>query len=102
MFAGIISRDNGAPWGTTGLTSHTWLDMPVQQFSIRDLILTQPGVYFHALTEQAAPVGGDPYPHVVLWEGKAYLEDGHHRVMRALIAGRKTIGARVMKVEGAE
>ena len=98
MFASIISRDDGEPWGPTGMSSTKWLRQPVQTFRICDLIATQPGVLLHALIEATYPVGGDSYPHVIQWQGNTYLEDGHHRVVRAAISGERTITARVLNV----
>lgn len=86
------------PWRETGLTSTTWLDQPVRTFAMRDLVVTQPGVYFEALFSAPTPVGGDSLPHVVIYQGTAYLEDGHHRLVRALIAGEKTLTARYVEV----
>ena len=99
MFKAIISRDNGEPWGPTGMSSSKWLRQPVQTFRIADLIATQPGILLHALTEGITPVGTDHYPHVIHWQGNAYLEDGHHRVVRAAINGERTVVARVLEVE---
>ncbi|MBI4900901.1 MAG: type II toxin-antitoxin system VapB family antitoxin [Actinobacteria bacterium] len=98
-FAGVISRDQGCPWGTTGLSTATWADVPVVPVTVATLTATQPGVLIAALIEAGVPVGGDEYPHVVIWQGRAYLEDGHHRVMRALIAGQRSIDARVFDMD---
>lgn len=98
MFKGIISRDSGCPWGETGMSSAKWLDVPARAVSIADLHATQPGVYLHALSGETVPVGGDQLPHVIDWAGEMYLEDGHHRVIRALIAGSKTVHACVLHV----
>lgn len=99
MFADIISRDDGEPWGKTGMNTAKWLNIPTRQVVIRELIATQPGVLLHALTDQhTTTVGGDPTPHVIEWQGRLYLEDGHHRVVRAAIRGEHTIQARVLTV----
>jgi len=100
VFKGIISRDNGEPWGPTGMSTAKWLHIEPQTVNIPDLTATQPGVLLHALIEQTVPVGGDRIPHVIAWQGQMYLEDGHHRVMRALLAGQRTITARVLTVDG--
>jgi len=97
-FAGVISRDQGEPWGPTGMSTAKWMHVPTQTLPIAQLHATQPGVLFHALTGDRAPVGGDPLPHVIAWRGAYYLEDGHHRVMRAALAGHAEIEARVLQV----
>lgn len=100
MFASIISRDGGCPWGETGMTSAKWLDVPTELVTIRDLVATQPGILLHALSEdyEAPPIGGDPLPHVVAWRGRSYLEDGHHRVVRAALRGASEVEARVLEI----
>lgn len=99
MFKNIISRDNGCPWGTSGQTSATWLNVPVVKVPISELVATQPGVLLHALSETPpTPVGGDKYPHVILWEGTYYLEDGHHRIVRRLLKGKKKVKVRLLEL----
>lgn len=100
MFAGVISRDDGEPWGPTGMSSIRWFGVPTRVVAIDELIATQPGVLFHGLRDDApTPVGGDEIPHVISWHGRLYLEDGHHRVVRRRLAGGKTVQARVLEVE---
>lgn len=99
MFAGIISRDDGDPWGPTGMTSKKWLSIPARPVRIKRLILTQDGVYFHSLIEPQTPVGGDEYPHVIQWNQRLYLEDGHHRVVRAAMQGYRLVMARVLTLD---
>lgn len=98
MFKRVISRDDGAPWGHTGLNSKTWLDVPVYPVLINNLIATQPGVYFDALIKMETPVGGDKYPHVVMWDGEMYLEDGHTRVTRAMLDGKRSVDVRIWEM----
>lgn len=98
MFKGIISRDNGEPWGSTGMTTAKWAHIPTRDVTITDLIATQPGILLRALTEENTPIGGDLIPHVINWQGNLYLEDGHHRAMRALLAGQRTLTARVLDI----
>lgn len=101
MFRGVISREHGEPWGLTGMTSALWLGQPVRRFRIDELVATQAGVLFDGLLRpEVAPVGGDDYPHVIVWNGSNFLEDGHHRAVRRLIAGRRTIEARWLRVGG--
>lgn len=99
MFKDVISRAKGAPWGTTGLTTETWQAVPVEWVDITTLIATQDGIYFEPLIRHTLPsYSGDMYPHVVVWKGRNYLEDGHHRAMIALLSGEKHILARVLEV----
>jgi hypothetical protein len=98
VFAGVISRENGEPWGPTGMTSRRWLSVPVQRVRIADLIATQPAVNFQPLIEAPAPIGGDPFAHVIAWRGRLYLEDGHTRTLRAALGGHAEIDARVLVV----
>ena len=100
MFKAIISRDNGCPWGETGMSTAKWLRIPVRELPIADLIATQPGVLLHALHDDApTPVGGDPMPHVIAWQGQHYLEDGHHRVVKRRLDGHTTVVARVLTID---
>jgi hypothetical protein len=99
VFKNIISRDQGCPWGASGQTSATWLNVPVVELPISELVATQPGLLLHALSDASPdPVGGDPFPHVILWKGTYYLEDGHHRVARTRISGQTTVKARLLKL----
>lgn len=99
MFKRIITRDNGCPWGETDMTSQKWLDVPTALFPISQLIATQPGVLLHALADNVPmPVGGDIYPHVIHWNNEFYLEDGHHRVVRARLQGEQFVLARYLSL----
>lgn len=98
MFKDIISRDEGEPWGSSGMTSATWLTVPVSEVPISELIATQNGIYFHALREDHEHLHGDPYPHVIKWDGEYYLEDGHHRVVKAALRGAQSVIARVLSL----
>ncbi len=99
MFKSIITRDHGEPWPATGMTSQRWLSVPLRTVLIEDLIATQSGVYFHGLVDNIVPVGGDIYPHVILWQGEYYLEDGHHRVVRTRLKGYDRIVVRVLEIK---
>lgn len=101
IFHTVITRDNGEPWPSTGMTTARWLTVPTQHVRIADLIATQPGIYFHGLHAQQ-PYGGDRYPHVIHWHGHLYLEDGHHRATRAALNGHTHIEARVLNIEGTQ
>jgi hypothetical protein len=81
------------------MTTALWANVPVKTVTIADLYATQPGVLLEALIgEPRIPFAGDPYPHVIQWRDGLYLEDGHHRAVRAWGNGARTIEARVLTV----
>lgn len=96
MFKAI---DVSRPWPATGMTSQKWLDVRLYSVGISSLIATQDGVYIRPLIEPETPVGGDHFPHVIYWNKTLYLEDGHHRVVRAAMAGKRCIVARVLIIK---
>lgn len=100
MFKDIISRDDGCPWGSPKLSSAIWLYVPVYNVMISELVATQPGIYFRGLTDTFENIKRtDPYPHVILWNGTLYLEDGHHRVVKLLLKGVSTVDVRIFHVK---
>lgn len=42
---------------------------------------------------------GDIFAHVVRWKGQLYLEDGLYRALRAALAGRPALHARVLDLD---
>lgn len=84
----------------TGLTTARWQALPAEQVRISDLVTTQGHLRIEALITGSLRPGSDPLPNVVLHDGCLYLEDGHHRVVRALLAGHDYITARVYRREG--
>lgn len=97
MFKAYTNRHNGCPWGTSGQTSATWLDIPLVEVDVAELVATQAAFFFHAITDdEFPPLGIDPHPHVILWDGVFYVEDGHHRVIRAMLAGRTHLFVRLL------
>jgi hypothetical protein len=94
-FAGIACE---RPYPVTGLTSERWIaEVPLFNMLFDELILTQDGVYFEKLF-YIGPMQ-DPYPHVVFYQGKFFLEDGHSRVCRAALQGADYMLMRVYTVE---
>jgi Arc/MetJ family transcription regulator len=80
------------------MTSAKWLMVPTRLVRIDELIATQPGIYFHGLSAERH-VGGDELPHVIEWDGELYLEDGHHRAVRARLSGMTHMEARVLRAD---
>jgi hypothetical protein len=93
------SVDTSRSWPTTGMTSEKWLSVRTFSVKIDSLVATQDGVFIHPLIDPPAPVGGDEFPHVVFWNNILYLEDGHHRVVRAKIGGQDRVVARVLIIK---
>lgn len=82
------------------MTSQRWMnEVPIETLPLESLWVSQEGVYFHAILGPApAPVGGDPFPHVVeLPDGRYVIEDGHSRLSRAAFAGEREMPVRVLR-----
>lgn len=92
-FAGIACD---RPYPVSGLNTQLWEDtVPVQYVEFGELTLTQDGVYFAKLFGSQRAV--DRFPHVVAYEGRKFLEDGHHRVLRAVLQGADGMLMRVFR-----
>lgn len=99
MFAGTISRDDGEPWGPTGMSTALWMDVETELVPMATLWATQAGILLAPLIDPSTePVGRDPFPHVIRWRGRDYLEDGHHRAVRAMLNGHTFLRVRVLTV----
>lgn len=88
------------PYPATGLTSARWVnEVPVEWVDVDQLWLTQRHLSIEALLSPWTPTYcRDPLPHVVQHGEDLYLEDGHHRVIRAALGGDQKILARVFKI----
>lgn len=83
------------------MTTEKWRDVPVWPVKIDDLIFSQTGVTFEGIITVLAGESsycGDPFPHVVVYEGDMYLSDGHHRAIVEKCQGREWILARVLNL----
>ena len=80
-FAGIACD---RPYPVSGLNTRLWEEtVPIEYVDFSELTLTQDGVYFEKLFGSELAV--DRYPHVIAYQGRKFLEDGHHRVLRAVL-----------------
>lgn len=84
------------------MTTARWMEIPPSQVALRDLFWCQESVGIERMIE-ASKEGyvsscGDVYPHVVIFAGKSYLSDGHHRALVRLLRGETEIEARVKEV----
>jgi hypothetical protein len=85
------------PYPVTRLSSEKWAQLPVEWVHFNDLTTTQNGVKLEALLCGSIPYSKDQYPHVVVWEGQHYLEDGHTRMAREVLAGCTGMQCRIYK-----
>jgi hypothetical protein len=71
------------PYPPTGLTTDRWkTEVAGEWVPLHQLWLTQEQVDIRALLGHTDRIS-DSYPHVVAHDDALYLEDGHHRVLRA-------------------
>src|SRR5688500_13881279 len=87
------------PWEPTGMTTERWLLIPLRRVALATLIPSH-GTREEWVKGPSTSWCGDPHPHVVVWQGRSYLSDGHHRVARARRQGHKTMWVRVLEHEG--
>lgn len=96
----FAAYESGVPYSDTGMSSQKWLDVPVQTVCVDTLIATQQHLFLKDLVNPPKrSFSGDEWPHVVHYQGKWYLEDGHHRVVRAVLMGDYCVAARVLEIE---
>lgn len=98
IFAGFVEP---RPYPITGLTTQLWIDtVPVLKVDFSDLWLTQDYVKIDMLfltDDINHSWSGDQFPHVVLWDGRMFLEDGHNRITRAALRGYRSGRCRVFE-----
>ncbi len=99
MFKAVEER----PYPETRLTTLEWLLIRPRHVPIHELIATQNHLRIAALDPaHHGSRSGDRLVHVIQWEGRLYLEDGHHRVVRERIAGADWVNARVLNLDHAQ
>jgi hypothetical protein len=81
------------------MTTAKWREIEPQMVSLTGLQFSQEHLtiegLFKAVRGEASHCG-DPYPHLVWFEGQTWVSDGHHRVVAAMILGQETIEARLL------
>jgi Arc/MetJ family transcription regulator len=87
---------DGRPYPEHGLTIKEWADIPPRPVRLDQLITTKRELALDRLLAEDSTFYGDLFPHVVEWQGAAYLEDGLHRALRAALQQRNSIHARVL------
>jgi Arc/MetJ family transcription regulator len=81
------------------VTTSDWAAIPPRQVRLDELITTKRTLDLAALLAEDSTFYGDLFAHVVSWRGALYLEDGLHRAVRAALAQRTVLHARVLTVE---
>jgi hypothetical protein len=97
----VIVAD-GRPYPATGLTTALWRLIEPELVPVAQLVTTQRHLDLEALLTAGSRPGSDVYPLVVAWAGRMFLEDGHHKVTRAVLRGEAAVLARVLRREGSE
>lgn len=78
-----------------GLTTLMWQAIPAIRIPINRLVMTHDTIP-EALDGPDTSASGDPFPHVVEHHGRLYVDDGNHRVARALKQGRAYVVVRLL------
>jgi Arc/MetJ family transcription regulator len=95
---GVIFKavGEGRPYPDHGMSSRDWATIPPRQIRLDQLITTKRELDLQSLLAKDSTFYGDLFPHVVLWQGELYLEDGLHRALRAALHQRIVLHARVL------
>lgn len=80
-------------------TVRDWAQVPPRMVRLADLITTKRTLDLDALLSEDSTFYGDLFAHVIEWRGDLYLEDGLHRALRAALAQRPTLHARVLVLD---
>ena len=80
------------------VTPRDWADVPPRPVRLEQLTTTKSSLNLHDLLAEDSTFYGDLFPHVVVWRGRHYLEDGLHRALRAALQQRSTLHARVLEL----
>jgi hypothetical protein len=81
------------------MTTKLWLSIPVQKVCISDLIFSQTHVSIEGVLNAKAKGSsfcGDSYPHVINYQGKLFLNDGHCRITMKLLNGETHTEVRIL------
>ncbi|HEX2805627.1 MAG TPA: type II toxin-antitoxin system VapB family antitoxin [Kineosporiaceae bacterium] len=81
-------------------TPRQWATVPPRQVRLDELITTKTTLDLTQLLSEDSTFYGDLFAHVVQWQDSMYLEDGLHRAVRAALAQRSVLHARVLGLDG--
>jgi len=97
IFKGIGEHRPYPDHGKT--TTRDWSDVPPRMVRLQELVTTKRTLDLAQLLSEDSTFYGDLFAHVVEWQGTLYLEEGLHRALRAALAQRQTLHARVLVLD---
>jgi Arc/MetJ family transcription regulator len=98
----VIFRSVGdeRPYPEHGFTTtRQWSTVPPRQVRLDELVTTKRTLDLAQLLSEDSTFYGDLFAHVVEWNDVMYLEDGLHRAVRAALAQRPVLHARVLVLD---
>ena len=97
MLNSVIFKQVGdeRPYPAHQLSLRDWADIEPAEVRLDQLVTTKSTLALDKLLADDSTLFGDLFPHVILWGGELYLEDGLQRTLRAALQGRDTIHARI-------
>lgn len=93
------SVQEGRPYPPHDLSLRDWSKVPPRQVRLDELVTTKRVLALDVLLDDDSTFYGDLFPHVVLWNGDYYLEDGLHRALRAALQQRTMLHVRVLDLD---
>lgn len=91
---------DGRPYPDHGyVSSRQWSNVPPRQVRLDELVTTKRTLDLAHLLADDSTFYGDLFAHVIEWRGTLYLEDGLHRAVRAALAQRPVLHARVLVLQ---
>lgn len=87
------------PYRLQGMTTALWKLLPIEQVELEGLVFTQHHLWTLAMVNPGLSFTEDTYPYLVKYGGRYYVEDGHHRVVKAILTNVMTVQARVYDYE---
>lgn len=98
MSLAVVAKAINLAHLTSGMTTDKWREIEPKTIRLENIEFSQPQLVRDALVNpDPLSHSGDEYPHLVEHEGKLYVEDGNHRLVRHIVRGRKTAKARVLQ-----
>ena len=100
MLARVIFKGVGdhRPYPKHGLEQRQWGELAPTQVRLDQLVTIKRELDLETLFADDSTFFGDLFAHVVQWRGTLYLEDGLHRALRAALAQRHVLHARVLEL----